>query len=164
MQKGSFETIVHNALSATPVRALLESNSAVVLERIARGGGATKWYYCSDQQCLEDLELSLSPGSAVSFYFDGRISRTLFSKEIANILVDKVIDAGELLVGVHRSNSQRIDVEIISGIHELMEFLSGVIPGALIFYGPYPERDNDGVDAVTVILPDADGVVRPHPH
>jgi hypothetical protein len=164
MQKDPFSTIAHNALSATPVRALIETNSAIILERIARGGGATKWYHCSNQQCLEDVELSLSPGSAVSFYFDRRICRASYSKETAHILRDTVSDTGEILIGVPRSNNPAIDVEIISGPNELTEFLSTLSLGAPIFYGVFPARDNDGVNAVTVILPDIDGVVRPHPH
>jgi hypothetical protein len=28
----------------------------------------------------------------------------------------------------------------------------------------YPGRDNDGESAITLDLPDADGVVRRHPH
>jgi len=164
MHKDSFATIVHRALSTAPVRALLKTRGAVILERIARGGGATKWYYCSDQQCLEDLELALSPGSVVSFYFDGRIRRDVFSQEIVRILEDKVDDAGELLVGAPESGSQSIDMEIISGRHELIEYLSTVSPGTPVFYGLFPARDSDGVNAVTVSLPDIDGVVRPHPH
>jgi hypothetical protein len=164
MQKDSFATIVHSALSATHVRALLETNGAVILERIARGGGATKWYYCSDQKCLEDLELSLAPGSVVSFYFDERICHTEYSKEMDSILDNMVRTAGELLIGVPISSSRSIDVEIISGPHELAEFLSTISLGTLIFYGIFPMHDNDGTNAVTVTLPDIDGVVRPHPH
>jgi hypothetical protein len=33
-----------------------------------------------------------------------------------------------------------------------------------VFYGATPDRENDGTHAVTVTLPDADGIVRPHPH
>jgi hypothetical protein len=31
-------------------------------------------------------------------------------------------------------------------------------------FGAFPGRDDDGERALTLPLPDADGVVRPHPH
>jgi len=35
---------------------------------------------------------------------------------------------------------------------------------AHIFYGPFPSPDDDGVNAITIVLPDVDGFVRPHPY
>jgi hypothetical protein len=69
----SFTSIAHSTLAMTPVGKLLETSGAVVLERIARGGGATNWYSCSGQSQLEMIEARLLPGSVVSFYFDERI-------------------------------------------------------------------------------------------
>jgi hypothetical protein len=33
-----------------------------------------------------------------------------------------------------------------------------------VFYGDFPGRDNDGVNAVTLTIPDKDGIVRTHPY
>jgi hypothetical protein len=69
----SFRLAVRTAVSATPIGDLLSAKSGVVLERIARGGGATNWYYCPKKSSLEVVESKFSPGSIVSFYFDDRI-------------------------------------------------------------------------------------------
>jgi hypothetical protein len=66
-------------LSATSIGERLETRCAVVLERIARGGGATKWYECADESRLPALISRFSPGSVVSFYFDGRIQSDVYS-------------------------------------------------------------------------------------
>ena len=68
------------------------------------------------------------------------------------------------MVGTLAEDGIRIDTEIITGLNELAEFLSVVKPGSRVFYGPFPARDNDGVRAVTLVLPDADGTARLHPH
>jgi hypothetical protein len=46
----------------------------------------------------------------------------------------------------------------------LLDFVSALAPSTLFFFGQFPARDNDGDSAITVILPDTDGVVRDHPH
>src|SRR5215470_16023948 len=66
-------SIVHTTLMKSSIGSLLKMNSAIVLERIARGGDAVNWYYCRDESSLFDVEKMLSPGSVVSFYFDQRI-------------------------------------------------------------------------------------------
>jgi hypothetical protein len=33
-----------------------------------------------------------------------------------------------------------------------------------VLLGAYPSADDDGTDAVTLVVPDADGQVRAHPH
>jgi hypothetical protein len=57
-----------------------------------------------------------------------------------------------------------VDVEFIAGPRDLAEYAEGLTPGTRAFYGPFPARDNDGEFAVTLDLPDSDGIVRQHPH
>jgi hypothetical protein len=52
----------------------------------------------------------------------------------------------------------------VTGCNDLDDFVSTLTAVSLVFFGPFPASDNDGIRAVTVALPDADGVVRSHPH
>lgn len=164
MQTNPFKPIVHAALALTPIIDRLAATSAVILERIARGGGATKWYYCVDRNHLQSVETQLSPGSAVSFYFDDRMRSDFYSTELKSRVETIIAETGEAVVGVLCEDGMHINVEIIAGLHELAEFVSTLGPTSRVFYGAFPARDNDGIRAVTVVLPDADGVVRAHPH
>jgi hypothetical protein len=57
-----------------------------------------------------------------------------------------------------------IHVDFVSGKNDLSQLISEVSAGTLVFHGEFPARDNDGANAITLTLPDADGVVRAHPH
>jgi hypothetical protein len=100
----------------------------------------------------------------VSFYFDDRIRYDAYSPEIQTAIEAIIVLGGEAVVGSLAEDGIRIDTEIVAGPNELAEFLSVVKPGSRAFYGPFPALDNDGVRAVTVVLPDADGTERVHPY
>jgi hypothetical protein len=128
------------------------------------GAGATNWFYCQDSARLEAVESRLSAGSVVSFYFDDRIRSAVYSPEVRSNLRKIVAETGEAIIGSLCEDGLRIDVGIANGPDDIEEVLSTVEPRSRVFYGVFPGRDNDGVDAVTVVLPDADGIARPHPH
>jgi hypothetical protein len=159
-----FSEFVGAAISATPISNLLASKPAVVLERIARGGGATKWYYCSNTQSLEPVQTRFSPGSVVSFYFDDRIRRESYSPKLMTAIEAVIATHRETIIGTLGEDGILIDAEFVSGPNDLAELLLTIEPGVRVFYGPFPARDNDGVQAVTLTLPDADGTIRAHPH
>jgi hypothetical protein len=148
----------------TPIIDLLGATAAVVLERIAKGGGATKWYYCPGKAHLEAIEAQVSPRSVVSFYFDDRIRGDNCSPEVMSAVERIIARTGEAVVGALGEDGLHIDVEILTGPNELAAFASKISPASRVFYGVFPARDNDGVQAVTVVLLDADGIVRPNPH
>jgi hypothetical protein len=164
MQEGPVKSFVHTALLATPLNERLASSSAVVLERKARAAGQTRWFYCADQDHLDAVESELSPGSVVSFYFDRRIESEVYSPQIEAAMSELLVRYGEVLVGVISENEIEIAAEVITGQGELLELTSMFDLGARVFYGVFPARDNDGVNAISVVLPDRDGIVRPHPH
>jgi hypothetical protein len=164
IQKPIFTSFVKAALAATPINRLLEDNAAIVIERIAGGGGATNWFLCSNKSQLGAIEPKLSPGSVVSFYLDGRIRRAHYSPELKLYMEKIIAETGEIVFGLLREDGLQLDVEFVSGPLELAEVSSRLDGAAWVFYGAFPARDNDGVCAVTVTLPDEDGVVRPHPH
>jgi len=160
----AFTSIVRERLAMTPIAEQLHQRSAVVLERIARGGGAVNWYYCRGQTELALIEEELSPGSVVSFYFDGRIRHSSCSPEIINSLERAIAESGEVVVGILASDGIHIDATDVVSLDDLRDFMSDIGPSAELFYGAFPSRDNDGSQAVTVTLPDNDGVLRSHPH
>ena len=160
----SFTKVVRAALAATPVFKLLGHRSAVVLERIARGGGATSWYSCGAPGELGALEERLLPGSVVSFYFDDRIQQATHCRATVAKIEELISRTGECIVGVLAQNRLDIDASVLNAVEELAELLQATPSSAQLFFGVFPARDNDAVNAVTVTLPDADGIVRGHPH
>jgi hypothetical protein len=152
------------AIDSTPVVRQLAERPAVVLERLPRGGGATRWYLIRDVDQLSDLAGMLTPGSAVSFYFDGRIERKYLDEDLVGVILDLVQVHGDAVVGVLSPDGVVIDVELVSGVGDLSEFLGATVDGTELFVGAFPGRDDDGVNAITLDLPDCDGVVRRHPH
>ena len=84
--------------------------------------------------------------------------------------IDQVLDGATNIrkrsfhPGALKEDSISIDVDFITDIKELLEFVSNLEPADLFFFGQFPARDNDGINAITITLPDADGVVRAHPH
>ena len=61
-----------------------------------------------------------------------------------------------MLIGQLKPDGLAIDIEIISGPIELNEYLAEVGSGCRLFCGVFPARDNDGIAAVTLTLPDHD--------
>lgn len=155
---------ISSAIEASSVRRNLNLRTCVVVERVARGGGSTHWYFISSVEQLSSLAGRLLPGSVVSFYFDGRIQQQLLDDSLVDAVLNLVVEHGEAVVGALASDGLTIDVEYIAGLGDFTEFLGPSAGGRELFIGAFPGRDDDGYDAVTLTLPDADGVVRCHPH
>lgn len=155
---------MHEIFDSTNLRKHLNSRSAVVLERIARGGGATNWYFINNYKSLELVEEKLKPGSVVSFYFDDRIISGQYSEELNSKVADIIASKGDCVIGSLKVGSVNIDVDFITGIGELTDFVLSLDSSSLFFYGAFPARENDGDSAITLVLPDIDGSVRAHPH
>jgi hypothetical protein len=152
-------------ITRTPVYEWARSGAEIlVYERIARGGGATRWFVATDAGQLRDVAGRLRPGSCVSFYRDGRIRRAPYSDEVEIELIEYIVRDRDALLGWRLPGTPELHMEVVSAPMELSEFEVEAIAQGEVFYGASPGRDNDGVNAVTVLLPDADGVVRPHPH
>jgi hypothetical protein len=160
----AYTSIVRATLRGTLVEALLATRPATVYERIARGAGATSWYYCSDGSALARIAELLRPGSVVSFYFDERLARHAWSPDLPARIMRIVAETGDAVVGSLRPDGVVIDAILILSKADLDEGLAELGPVSELYCGAAPSRDNDGVNAVTFQLPDEDGVVRPHPH
>ncbi len=157
---------VRTVIDETPVRSLIDTatDGVVVLERIARGGGETRWFFIESTPELDVLIERLAPGSVVTFYFDGRIARIHADARLTEELLSTIEDTGDVMVGLLGPDSCTIEMESIGGPLGLAEFMETLGTASTIFAGPFPARDNDGENAVTVAVPDADGVIRDHPH
>lgn len=164
MKSIEFSAMIGDYIARTSIPENINAKEAVVLERLARGGGATNWFFCPKAGAIDDIARRLSPGSVVSFYFDGRIARSDYSADVKMRIEELVSGGRECMVGVLADDGPTIDVEFITAPSELAEIVEGLAPSSMLFFGEFPGRDDDGVNAVTVTLPDADGVVRCHPH
>jgi hypothetical protein len=137
--------------------------TAVVLERIARGGGATRWYILCEPEELGQLAATLQPGSSVSVYFDDRLKFGAIDEEARASIAAIAERDGSAVIGAVTHGSIEIDVVFPSAPAEVDEFVEEHDAVSFV-YGAFPGRDNDGEGAVTLTLPDEDGVVRSHPH
>jgi hypothetical protein len=165
MSNSDFDSLALASISASEVPTMLRRRgAAVVLERIARGGGATSWYFCRSEQDLAKVASRLSPGSVVSFYFDDRIAR-LNERHLLQSRLDDVMKASvDCVVGALEVDGISISVDFVTTVRELEEFLSDHEDSSVFFVGEFPARESDGENAVTFTLPDKDGVIRSHPH
>ena len=160
----SFDRLVRRAVEQTAVPRLLLQHPAIVLERVARAAGATRWFRITSDHDLQLLYERLAPGSTVSFYFDDRIAPHLHGDETVALIMDLVASHGDAVVGTLCADGLNIYVQFVAGANELGEVTEGLAPGSHLFVGAFPEAGNDGRNAVTVVLPDADGMTRVHPH
>lgn len=153
-----------DALVRSQIIERLDANGAVVLERLARAAGQTNWYWCEDQNGLDQIVSALSPGSVVSFYFDGRIAKCAYTPQVKREIEDIARRDGDAVIGALCADGLRIECDFVSSGDEVEEFVAGGRERPFIYFGAFPSADNDGIAAVTVTLPDLDGVVRRHPH
>jgi hypothetical protein len=145
-------------------RLAAEWRRIVVLERLARAGGATRWFLISGEAMLHEVLETFGGGSSVSFYFADQLRVEVDDDGVRQVMFDEITRRGELVLGYPARDSPQLDMAIISGPSELTEYLMVHPEGSLAVWGDWPTRQNDGVDAITVDLVDADGVLRMHPH
>jgi hypothetical protein len=136
----------------------------VVLERLARGGGATRWFFARSLAELEPVFEVLRGGSCVSFYFANQLHVETDTEAARQRMFKEITLEEELVLGYPSAVSVEVDMELISGPGELAEQLMHHPEGSLIVWGKWPARANDGSDGITVNLVDADGILRAHPH
>ena len=141
---------------------LSRARGAVVLERVARGGGHTRWFFCPT---FRDVELTiprLRAGSRVGFFFDDRIRREPFSDAVENDIWDMLSDKGKVIFGVERPGDTELDIVVLDR-NDFSSHVSVVRPGDIVFFGIFPAIDEDGASAISFTPPDPDGVISPQP-
>ena len=135
----------------------------VVLERIARGGGATRWYLGRSPEECQRIYRLLGPGSRVTFYFDGPLRVDPLGDRVIGAMFEAIGEDCEIVVGVPDvEDPVRLAVEFLSAPSELTELLMQPRSSLDLVWGPYPDVGEP--ESVTLVLVDRDGVTRPHPH
>jgi hypothetical protein len=151
-------------ITDSPVPRLLQTRPAIVLERIARGAGETQWYHCPDHAHLGAITTELRPGSVVSFYFDDRIAHRHYTPQLHQQMLDTIAHTRDVVVGQLALDGLHIEVDYIGTPGDLDEYTQTLGTHSQIYVGAFPARDNDDTNAVTLTLPDLDGITRAHPH
>lgn len=145
-------------------RLAIEWQQIVVLERLARAAGAANWFFVTNLVALEQVFNLLRGGSSVSFYFSRHLHVGVDDEGSRQNMFDEVTQYGEIVLGYPSQDVPELDMEIVNGPSELTDFLILHPEGSLAVWGQWPPRQNDGKDAITIDLVDADGVQRSHPH
>lgn len=149
-----------NRLRQAGVASRAAGRSAVVLERLARGGGATNWYYCPDDLAIEAAAQMWRPGSELRFVFDGRLGPSTWTSGVAEQLLSIAPRRGDALFGVLDGDGPAIQMTLVCEQLDLQHANVGM-PA---FFGEFPPA-SEGDHIVSVVLPDCDGVVRSwHPY
>jgi hypothetical protein len=164
MNRNEYLALVYEHLDAIELRQHFQKSSAVILERLARGGGATNWFFCKTTEDLAAIFERLKPGSLVSFYFDDRIRQGWYSEQLDSEIESFIAEDGDCMVGFLGDDGRSIEVDFPGGPGDLKDFVAICGTTRPFFYGRFPGPDNDGKVAFTVTLPDRDGVVRRHPY
>ena len=164
MSSDSYTTLAMKVLAEASVVPRAYSAPSIVLQRIARGGGATDWFVCTSEAHLHEIAAWLSPGSVVSFYFDDRIKLRRYSMQVRQEILRIAGEDRACVVGTLNEDGYSLSVDYVAGPSEMAEFEQDLQGQRDVYFGPFPGRDNDGKSAITVVLPDKDGVVRAHPH
>jgi Enolase C-terminal domain-like len=146
---GGFADIARAAIRASVVEKLLGSRPAVVLERIARGGGATRWYWLTTVDDLQGLCDKLSPGSVISFYFDERIKYTPLDDEVTVRILDIAAATGDALHDLAGKQLGRPSYHLLGGARR-----SHLTPYATIYAGAIRDRSLSQMMDATLALMD----------
>ena len=136
----------------------------IVLERLARAGGAARWFMVRSPQEVTELYDKLLPGSRVSFYFAGGPHVGRDDERTRQQMFEEITSTGEIVLGYPSASDIVVEMDIISGPSELTEHLMHHPGGELVIWGTWPAQLDDGDKTVTLNLVDADGVLRSHPH
>ncbi|CAN5266329.1 hypothetical protein BH11MYX1_BH11MYX1_43980 [soil metagenome] len=156
----SFREFVGMALDDAGVAKRVATEDCTVLERPAAEGEPLAWFYCRDQSDLNEIANQLRAGSAVSFFFDDRIEALVDSDTTRSIITTTCADH-EIALGALGLDGLRIEMSFARNAEEVALALPPLDDGAqLVFFGAFPGRDNDGTWAITLTLPEVDGVVR----
>lgn len=159
-----YAELVRAALANTLVMERAAEHDAIILERIARGGGETHWFYCGNREALSVISSRLRPGSLVSFYFDNRIRRGRSIRDAREAVEALLGSHGEAVIGYLDDDGVTIRMSIVVSVSDLRETVDEFGDPHDVFWGQFPSSANDQENAITLVLPDVDGVVRSHPH
>jgi hypothetical protein len=147
------------------IRSSISIDSAViVLERIARGAGATRWFQMCGVESLDRLVETFHRGSCVSFYLANQLE-VVSIEEIRFSEISEILKRdGEVVAAFVLPTDFELDVEFLGSENEIKKFLELAGNGSFVILGAFPKRENSPGFVRTFVVPDADGLVRAHPY
>jgi hypothetical protein len=141
--------------------------SILLLERWARGAGQRSWFLLTRAGDVDAARNAVRPGSSLTAYFRPDLPvHGAWSEELGRetkVLIDGLGPNEELVGLVDRGARPMVEAEYLANAGELTSWAPAVM-GDTIWIGKYPDWPPDGEDAITRVVPDADGVVRSHPY
>lgn len=145
------------------LRPLIRSRAPiVVVERLARGGGASRWFACRSLKEIEQILPEFRSGSRVGFFFDDRIRREPYSETLEQTIWAELADGGDVFLGREMPSNFELDVQHLD-LTDCEDTLAHIPSGEIVYLGAFPLFDDDGVSCVVFTPPDSVGVVRPQP-
>ena len=163
--------LAREAIAKAGVEECLVRRPCVVLERIARGAGATNWFYCRELARLPSIVACLHPSSMVSFYFDERIKRAPWTDATRAEVLALIKAHAEIVFGRFARQDTaptdtlfEIDASLVMSAEEVDDHADGLRSHVPVFFGEFPGKEQDGENVFTLVLPDEDGETRAHPY
>lgn len=134
---------------------------ALVLERFAYGGGDHRWYLCDHPGDFRTALSTAKPSSLLVILDGSHMAVTSASSLDVDILAAAGAVDG-ILLGTRDSDGW-LRLDHLDG-SELRDALRGYEDESILVAGPYPKRGLETGEPYVLTVPDADGIVRPHPH
>jgi hypothetical protein len=140
----------------------LRSHGEVTLmERLPAGGGAANWFVLRSESQIDELVSLLTPGSRIALLAAPAVSSAKATQETHRHAYQLAAEHDEVVLGV-------VGPGVVATVgllapSELDEAFRTIPEGADVLLGVIPGLDGPGFLG-WLLLPDADGVVRPHPH
>lgn len=139
----------------------------LLLERWARGAGQRSWFVLTSASDVEAARDVVRPGSSLTAYFGPDLPvHGIWSEELVRVteaLIDALGPNQELVALVDRGARPMLEAEYLANRAELESWTPEAM-GDTVWIGKYPDWPPDGEDVTTRVVPDADGLVRPHPY
>ena len=158
------ERVLDGVLASTLMTMLSSTGSVVVLERLPRAAGRTRWFVCDNPADLSNVIDVLRPASRVSFYFDDRVAEVPVDDHLRRMIPTLLAEQPDFVLARRSTDEVELEVEFVGSISEADELLTLCGSASRVFIGRFPSADDDGVSAITALVPDADGTARREPH
>lgn len=138
--------------------ALSDGQPHVVLERLPRGGGGTRWWVIRSGEEFRRVYAELRPGGRVHLVALGDDLRlgsvgTMLAEEVDSLTAG----ANEVVIGTGLLNSLEFDVQLLDSA-EAAEALGRMAKSSVVLHGVWPRTER-----IKFTPPDEDGEVRPQP-
>ena len=102
---------------------LAASKGVVILDKVARGGGRTRWLFCRTLPEVELVLPQLEAGSRVGLFFDERVCRVQFSERVRQAISRRGTNGGARWCSADVGLATQISMWPFFGPSEIAEHL-----------------------------------------